>query len=346
MGYSSCIQAIHNNELIVKLNEGKYSIYAKDRTDSEYKPKSLWHGERYDASSKGTNLLKDIIGQRMFDYPKSLFAVEDAIALGANNDSWVLDYFAGSGTTAHAIIDLNRRRNIHRKYILAEVGKHFATALMPRIQKVIYSHNWKDGKPVSREGSSHLFKYLRLESYRGYAQHLYFERTEAQQSLLDEHPALREDYLLRYMLDVETRGSASLLNMERFAEPFKYELDIATGSAGETRRTAVDLVETFNYLLGLRVSHIDTIRGIKTVQGTSPTGEKVLVIWRSLSRTSNEELDDWFRKQGFTTRDREFDLIYVNCDNNLENLRRPDETWKVRLIEHDFLRLMFDVRDV
>ena len=217
-----------------------------------------------------------------------------------NNGFWIIS--PGPAQPVHAIIDLNRRRNIHRKYILAEVGKHFATALMPRIQKVIYSHNWKDGKPVSREGSSHLFKYLRLELYRGYAQQSVLRANRSPAIAARRDPALREDYLLRYMLDVETRGSASLLNMERFAEPFKYELDIATGSAGETRRTAVDLVETFNYLLGLRVSHIDTIRGIKTVQGTSPTGEKVLVIWRSLSRTSNEELDDWFRKQGFTTR--------------------------------------------
>ena len=44
--------------------------------------------------------------------------------------------------------------------------------------------------------------------------------------------------------------------------------------------------------------------------------------------------------------DMEFDLIYVNGDNHLENLRRPDETWKVRLIEEDFKRLMFDVEDV
>ena len=42
----------------------------------------------------------------------------------------------------------------------------------------------------------------------------------------------------------------------------------------------------------------------------------------------------------------EFDLIYVNGDNNLENIRRLDETWKVRLIEEDFKRLMFDVEDI
>ncbi len=42
----------------------------------------------------------------------------------------------------------------------------------------------------------------------------------------------------------------------------------------------------------------------------------------------------------------EYDLIHVNGDNNLENLRRADRTWKVRLIEEDFHRLMFDVEDV
>jgi hypothetical protein len=66
----------------------------------------------------------------------------------------------------------NRRRRMDqrlfgcwRSYVLVEMGKHFDAVLKPRIQKVIYSKDWKDGKPVSREGSSHLFKYVRLESY-------------------------------------------------------------------------------------------------------------------------------------------------------------------------------------
>ena len=56
--------------------------------------------------------------------------------------------------------------------------------------------------------------------------------------------------------------------------------------------------------------------------------------------------DEFFRKQEFNPRDTEFDLIYVNADNNLENLKRADETWKVRLTEEEFKRLMFDVEDV
>lgn len=57
------------------------------------------------------------------------------------------------------------------------------------------------------------------------------------------HQEFREDYVLRYMLDVEARGSASLLNVEEFTNPFNYQLNVATGaSAGETRPVAVDLV--------------------------------------------------------------------------------------------------------
>jgi len=72
----------------------------------------------------------------------------------------------------------------------------------------------------------------------------------------------------------------------------------------------------------------------------------VLVIWRNLKEKTNEDLDEFFRKQEYNPKNTEFDLIYVNGDNNLENLRRDDETWKVRLIEEDFKRLMFDVQDV
>ena len=53
-------------------------------------------------------------------------------------------------------------------------------------------------------------------------------------------------------------------------------------------------------------------------------------------------LDESFTKQGYSTKDYEFQLIYANGGNNLENLKGPDDTWKVRLIEEDFHRLMFE----
>ena len=77
----------------------------------------------------------------------------------------VLDFFAGSGTTAHAVISLNRQDQGHRKYILVEQGEYFDTVLKPRIQKVFYSSDWKDGKAMAPQtGISHAFKVLKLES--------------------------------------------------------------------------------------------------------------------------------------------------------------------------------------
>ncbi len=138
---------------------------------------------------------------------------------GQNRTS--LDFFAGSGTTGHAVINLNREDDGNRKYILIEMGEYFETVLKPRIPKVIYSKDWKDGKPVSREGDArHIVKYMRLESYEDTLNNLELKRETDQQSLLDEHEELREDYLLHYMLENETRES--LLSVESFVDPFNY----------------------------------------------------------------------------------------------------------------------------
>jgi adenine-specific DNA-methyltransferase len=285
---------------------------------------------------------------RVFDFPKSVFAVEDCLRVAnAGPETIILDYFGGSGTTAHAVVNLNRSSQSNRRYILIEAGHQFDTVLKPRVLKSVYAAEWDNGQPVSRgTGVSHTIKYIRLESYEDSLNNIEFKRADAQGDLLDAHVELREDYLLRYMLDVETKDSASLLDLNLFEDPFQYKLNVGTGTAGETRSINVDLIETFNWLLGLRVKHIDTIRGFRVVQGTNPGDEKVVVIWRNTREKSNADLDEFFLKQGYNTRDMEFDLIYVNGDNNLENLKRPDETWKVRLIEEEFKSLMFDVEDV
>lgn len=298
--------------------------------------------------------LRDILGDDRFANPKDPYILGKLIEASADNDAWILDFFAGSGTTAHAVINLNREDGGRRKYILVEMGDYFDTVLLPRIKKVVYSKDWKDGKPVSREGISHMLKYIRLESYEDTLNNLELRRTEQQERLLfPSEPSassavksFREDYMLRYMFDVESRGSASLLNLDRFEDPFNYTLNIATGTAGETKPTVIDLVETFNYLIGLRVKTIDHIDGVRVVTGSNPQGERVLILWRNTKELDNDKLDDWFRKQGYNTKDQEYDVLYVNGDNNLENLKKPDQTWKVRLIEEEFLRRMFDVQDV
>jgi adenine-specific DNA-methyltransferase len=304
-----------------------------------------------------------------------------------------LDFFAGSGTTGHAVINLNREDGGRRKFILVEMGDYFDTVLLPRIKKVTFTPEWKDGKPKrpatpeEAERSPRIVKVIRLESYEDALNNLDLRRTKQQQSLLDAAEAqgpdrLKEQYILRYLLDVETRGSQSLLNIAAFTDPIAYTLKVKRPGSDESREVNVDLLETFNYLVGLTVQHVaapqtltaeferDTEKrlGLKgrlkqdaagpwwfrTVTGTTPDGRKTLVIWRRRPGGETAEgieqdnlvLDEWFTKQGYTSKDSEFDLIYVNGDNNLENLKAPDDTWKARLIEEDFHRLMFDTDGV
>ena len=127
-------------------------------------------------------------------HPVSLY--EELLGAGAPDDNdLVLDFFAGSGTTAHAVINLNREDGGKRKYILVEIGDYFDTVLRPRIQKVVYAADWKNGRPMEgSEGSSHAFQYLRLESYEDTLDNLALDTEAAPVGLF---PPERDDYLLR-----------------------------------------------------------------------------------------------------------------------------------------------------
>lgn len=337
--------SLFKTDFVVKINaNGDFIINVKDRIKNTIKPKTFWYGPQYDASAHGTILLQSMFGTNDFSYPKSINAVFDALYIGSKENSNIIDYFAGSGTTAHAVINLNREDQGKRKYIMVEMGEYFDTVLKPRIQKVIYSTDWKDGKPLSREGSSHMFKYIRLESYEDTLNNLELKRTEYQQQALGENAGIKEQYILSYMLDIESQGSSSLLDLDQFEDPFNYKLKININ--GENKIVAVDLVETFNYLLGLKVKQTEFIRGFKVVRGELLNGEKVLIIWRNLKEKNNEDLDKFFKKQDYNTLDFDFDRIYVNGDNNLQNIKKDEERWKVFLIEQEFSRLMFDVQDI
>jgi adenine-specific DNA-methyltransferase len=74
--------------------------------------------------------------------------------------------------------------------------------------------------------------------------------------------------------------------------------------------------------------------------------ERVLIVWRKLTGNLEEDnlmLDEWFTKYRISTRDFEYDIIYVNGSNNLPNLKKDDENWKVRLIEEEFHKRMWEV---
>lgn len=321
---------------------------------------TIW--DEVDTATQATKQLEEILGNKRFETPKPTSLMEKIILQSARDNEIVLDYFAGSGTTAHAVINLNRADGGHRKYILVEMGEYFDTVTRPRIEKVVYSEDWKDGKPVSRKGSSHAFKYLRLESYEDALNNI--SLTDYDMTKLG---AAKEEYFLSYMLNTESDGSVSLLNVDKLDKPFSYKMNITRNL--ESKERTVDLVETFNYLIGLKVERsyalasfdADFTTGeygavtaklksgkaykIKMVEGTLPSGERALVIWREMTGDvvkDNAVLDAFFLRKKISTTDFEYRKIYVNCDNNLQNVRTDEENWKVILIEEEMKKRMFE----
>lgn len=203
-------------------------------------PKTVWDDPKYIAGDYGTRMLTEmgIVPEEEL-YPKSLYTVMDSIFAVADKDAVVLDYFAGSGTTGHAVISLNREDGGHRKFILVEMGEYFDAVLLRRIQKVMYAPEWRGGRPVEQpkvEGildesllpiwmqrSPRLIKVLRLESYEDCLYNLNVEPLQREQALrkLSENRAWvrRYDdvfpegnaYLLEYFADVLEDGNPAFL---------------------------------------------------------------------------------------------------------------------------------------
>jgi adenine-specific DNA-methyltransferase len=148
---------------VVETKDGEIQI-VKARDFQQYK--TVWDNSLYIAGDYGTRLLTDMgIFPDENLYPKSVYAVSDAIHAISMKTSVILDYFAGSGTTAHAVMNLNRADGGKRKYILVEMGEHFNTVILPRIKKVAFSDKWKEGKANGGQGMSHFVKYYDLEQY-------------------------------------------------------------------------------------------------------------------------------------------------------------------------------------
>lgn len=301
-------------------------------------PKTVWKGGEYDAGSYGNTLLINLLGSKKFDFPKSINTLTKCIEVSCMNKpkAIILDFFGGSGTTAHSVIKENGG-DFNRKYITVEMGTYFDDVTRTRVEKVIYSSDWREGKPVSRNGISQCFKYIRLEQYEDTLNNL--EIKKQQTDWRDDE--FHESYMLNYMLDTETRDS--LLNLKMFVNPFN--MSLKTTKDNELVETKVDMVETFNFLIGLNVETEDWFENdnICIVQGkTHRGGLKTLVIWRNCEEIDNEKLCRFFDRMDFRTRDTEFDLIYVNGDNTLPNLRRDEENWKVVLTEEEFQKRMFE----
>jgi len=316
-------------------NEGRgkprYKIYLADKEKHGVTPSTLW--EDLGTTQESHELLVELFGARVYDNPKPVDLLVRIVEVSApTGTGLILDFFAGSGTTGHAVINLNREDGGRRKFILVEMADYFDTVLLPRIKKVTYTPEWKDGKPKrmataeEAERSPRIVKYVRLESYEDSLNNIAFDDASAQQAMQFD------DYLLQYMLKWETRASETLLNVEKLARPFHYKLHIHAN--GQTRERLVDIPETFNYLLGL---HVQTRRVYDhggrryLVHRGRIDHRNIAVIWRE---TEGWQKADYERDKQFVAEHRlaeGADEVFVNGDSFIANAQAMEPIFKARM---------------
>ncbi len=228
---------------IRRARTGGINIDFRTRMDESAMPKTWWDKSEYASANYGAKALKELFGEKPFDFSKSIPLVEDCIrASGGNEENAVIaDYFAGSGTTAHAVINLNREDGGKRKYVLVEMGDYFHTVLLPRIKKVVYSKDWKDGKPVSREGVSHCFKYYALEQYEETLRNVRYQ--DGEQLEIDSAKSPFEQYVFF--------GDDKLAHACQFAPDDTIEINL------QGLYPDVDIAETLSNLLGKPIRRLD-----------------------------------------------------------------------------------------
>lgn len=180
--------------------------------------------------------------------------------------------------------------------------------------------NWKGGG---------CFKYLTLEQYEDTLNNIEFQDAgTVQKTLMD-----LDGYFLRYMLDFETRESPCRMNVAKLEQPFNYRLQITRDS--ELHEETVDLVETFNYLLGLKVKRIRTFTENGTtyriVHGETLASEPTTIVWRTTTGLDLKKDKEFI--EGALLKDPKFraERVFINSDFHVEGALP---------IEPEFQRLM------
>jgi len=242
------------------------------------------------------------------------------IELTTSKKQTVLDFFLGSGTSCAAAHKLGR------KWIGVEFANYFEDLVLVRMKNVLFGEQTGISKEVEWGGGG-FFKYHYVEQYEDTLNNIVFrQKDKTIQETLDSF----QDYFLRYMLDYETRDSPTRLTAQKFQAPFDYKIKTINGT--EEKEQNVDLVETFNYLLGLNVSKVRTFKDGKrryhVVYGKRNRNSTV-IIWRN---TKDLELqkDSKFIEERVLSGNA-YDLIFINGDSYVKN---------ARAIEPEFKKLM------
>ncbi|WP_259210960.1 DNA methyltransferase [Salinibacter ruber] len=290
------------DDLICTDNLTIYKL-VRDKSRSLY---SNWTEKRYNAGTHGTTVIRDVLGDAdFFSYPKSIYTVIDSIRSATKNinEPLCIDYFAGSGTTGHAVLRMNKDSEDEREFILVEMGEYFDDVLKERIRRVLYSENWSDGTPDDEvDGTVGLVKYQRLEQYEDVLNNL--EANLNGDALPDEVP-------LTYLYRPQEQALRTSLDL---SDPFNQKIKYGP----QQEEGTLDLLETYAYLKGLPVRQRRRYDRESRVYRTLRS-DRHLVVFRPIQA----ETDDTDVLRDLLEENEGVEVLHVNHDVQHGELEQP-----------------------
>lgn len=193
-------------DVIVNRTKNGISLYKKQRPGlgdlPTKKPKSIFYKPEY-SSGNGTSQIKNFFNEKVFNNPKPMDLIKDFILLGTNDNDIILDYHAGSGTSGHGTLKLNKEDGGNRKFILIEQMDYIETITSPRVQKVMESENINDS-----------FVYFELAPFNQQAQEE-IKNCNTLEELILLFDSLYKKYFLNYNVKVQ-EFKEKIVNEEEF----------------------------------------------------------------------------------------------------------------------------------
>ena len=275
------------------------------------------------AQTAAQDLLR-LFGRPVFANPKNWRDILRLCSYMSREGDTILDYFAGSGTTGHAVLELNRRsKGSGRRFVVVESGDHFDTVLVPRLERVMYSSSWKDGEPSDdgRSGSQTMIKVQEVETFEDVLGRL--EPVVNHDALLSSRLAFRgEAQRIRGSSASGGAGPSGALNL------FDPEANTVTTSRGER---SIDLLETYCYLRGLNIKSLRVHIVDRRAYRVARTTDDQLLVFRKLRPGADDSavlkrlLDEY----------SPIDHLHVNADVDRRKLPRGMDVTAVTAADFD-----------
>jgi adenine-specific DNA-methyltransferase len=246
--YTSAVRAVKEDVVFCRMREGRPSFFERVSIE-RVKPTSNWFDSKYNAGTHGTSLLTSLFGESgLFSYPKSIHAVADMVdAITYDDDeALTLDFFGGSGTTAHAVINLNRDGGGTRKYLLVEMANYFDTVLLPRVKKVVFTDKWEDGDAKPGKGVSHFMKYYQLEQYEDALRRVKYDDadlfSDPSKDAYNQYVFLRDLKMLE-ALEVDTKKNKVKVDLSKLYDGIDVAETLSNLTGKWIKRITADEVE-------------------------------------------------------------------------------------------------------